>query len=236
MKAPLAAAVFLWSAHANATTVVAIWTPTRIVISADSLINSTWTGSDGRSRQNLSNACKIRKFGANYVSAAGNYHIQSAGFDLWETSARACGGSANVELCAVRLKSELRSVLQRTAGIHEVHLTLLVAGRQNGSPALEHMTFVSTRYGRLNEQFESFRRGAGTWGRVILGDREAIDRYEQGASPMTNISLQDQTQTLVRIEAWARPQEVGPPFSTLTIDASGDHWVAPGICLANRPK
>jgi hypothetical protein len=224
------------SANVRATTIVAIWTPSKIVISGDSLLNRYWTGKNGAPQHGTSVDCKIRKFGANYISAAGNYHIQKAGFDVWETAAHACGSSANVELCAARFKVELLSILERTVGVHDVQLTVLVAGRQDGVPALEHITIVGQKDGKLNVRSESFRRGKQMWGRVILGDRAAIDRYEHGKVSTMADSVEEQAVSLVRIEAWAMPKEVGAPFSTLTIEAAGEHWVNPGCCLSSCSK
>lgn len=223
-------------AKAEATTIVAIWTPSKLVIAGDSLLNNYWTAKNGVRQHTLSRDCKIRKFGSNYVSAAGNYHIQKAGFDLWQTAAHACGTSANVELCAARFKAELVSVLSRTVGVHDVHLTALVAGRQNGVPALEHITIVGERDGRLSVHTESFRQGKQAWGRVILGDRAAIDSYEKGTVSTMADSAEEQAVSLVRIEAWAMPQEVGAPFSTLIIDEDGDHWVNGGCCSSSCTK
>jgi hypothetical protein len=105
-----------------------------------------------------------------------------------------------------------------------------VAGLQNGAPALEHITLVGTPQGRLSVQSESFRVGKQRWGRVILGDRDAIDRYEHGAPSTMTGSIQEQALLLVRVEARADPQEVGGPISTLTIEAAGEHWINPGCC------
>jgi hypothetical protein len=123
----LAAALVL-CLHAKATTVVAIWTPEKLVITGDSLLNSTWTGANGQPHHQLSTGCKIHQYGSNYISAAGNYHIQKAGFDVWESAIRACGGSVSVDQCAANFKAELRGALARIAGVHDVHLTVIVAG------------------------------------------------------------------------------------------------------------
>ena len=223
-------------AAVNATTIVAIWTPAKIVIAGDSMINMNWTGENGAPRHTISKDCKIRKYGSNYISAAGNYHIQKAGFDVWDIAERSCSSSMNFEICAARFKADLRSILGRVVGVHDIHLTVLVAGRQNGSPALEHITFVSQPDGRLNIKSESFRRGKQEWGRVILGDRDAIDRYERGSASTITGSIQEQALSLVRIEARAVPQEVGAPFSTLTIEANGEQWTNPGCCPASCSK
>lgn len=230
MKALIAAVGILVCANARATTIVAIWTPGKVVIAGDSLLNMTWTGANGVPQHKTSQDCKIRKFGSNYISAAGNYHIQTAGFDVWETAARACGSSTGVDSCVARFKAELRGKLQRVVGVHDVHLTVLVAGLENGAPALEHITFVGMPQGRLSVRSESFRKGKQKWGRVILGERDAIDRYEHGAASTMTDSIQEQALTLVRVEARAEPQEVGGPISTLTIEASGEHWINPGCC------
>ena len=78
---------------------------------------------------------------------------------------------------------------------------------------------------------ESFRQGVQKWGRVILGDRDAIDRYERAGSRTTD-SVWEQALALVTIEAHALPQEVGAPFSILTIDAAGANWSIGGCCPA----
>ena len=117
-------------ANAGATTIVAIWTPAKIVISGDSLINSSWTGANGQRQHKTSNDCKIRQFGSNYISAAGNYRIEPGGFDVWHTAAHACQLSATIDDCTTRFRAELRSALERIAGRREVHLNVLIAGMQ----------------------------------------------------------------------------------------------------------
>lgn len=236
MKALVAAIGLGLCASAGATTIVAIWTPAKIVIAGDSLINVNWTGANGAPQHGTSNDCKIRKFGLAYVSAAGNYRIQTAGFDLWATAERACSSSLNFEICAARLKTDLRSILGRVAAVNRVHLTLLVAGRMDDAPALEHITFAGQPGGRLSMRSESYCRGKQKWGRVILGDRDAIDRYERASASTISGSIQEQALSLVRIEARAAPQEVGAPFSTLTIEPSGEHWINPGCCPSSCSK
>ena len=223
-------------ANVSATTIVAIWTPVKIVISGDSLINSNWTAANGSPRHRLSNDCKIRKFGTNYVAAAGNYHIQIAAFDIWQAAARACGSSINVGGCTGRLREELRTDLAQIAGAREVQVSVLVAGLENGVPALDHITLIGTPRGGISVRSESFRRGSRTWGRVILGDHDAIDRYEADSPSTMSGSVQDQVLTLVRLEAGARPQEVGAPFSVLAIGTAGEHWINPGCCPASCSK
>jgi hypothetical protein len=218
---------------ANATTIVAIWTPVKIVISGDSLINSDWTAANGAHQHGISNDCKIRKFGTNYISAAGNYHIQKAAFDIWQAAARACGSSTNVAGCSVRFREELRTNLVQIARAREVHVSVLVAGLENGVPALDHITLIGTPRNGISVRTESFRRGKQTWGRVILGERDAIDRYEAAAPSTVSNSIQEQALRLVRVEAGALPQEVGAPFSVLAIGTSGEHWINPGCCPAS---
>jgi hypothetical protein len=223
-------------ANARATTIVAIWTPVKIVISGDSLINSNWTGANGVRRHSLSNDCKIRKFGTNYISAAGNYHIEKAGFDIWQAAARACGSSTNVGGCAARFREELRVNLGQIGRTREVHVAALVAGLENGVPALDHIILIGTPSGGISVRTESFRRGTRTWGRVILGERGAIDRYEASSPSTMSSSIQDQVLRLVRVEAGALPQEVGAPFSVLAIGTAGEHWINPGCCPASCSK
>ena len=236
MRALAAIVALGLSVNAGATTIVAIWTPAKIVIAADSMVNIHWTGQNGVPQTRTAKDCKIRKFGSSYVSAAGNYHIQIAGFDVWDTAERACGTAANVELCAARLKADLRGILSRALSIHDVRITVLVAGLQNGWPEMEHITFIGARNGRLNVRSESFRRGKQNWGRVILGDRNAIDLYERQAPSTVSNTLQEQALSLVKIEARAMPQEVGAPFSALTIEASGEEWTNPGCCPSSCSK
>jgi len=229
----LFAAAVAFSLCANATTIVAIWTPVKIVISGDSLINSDWTAANGARQHGISNDCKIRKFGTNYISAAGNYHIQKAAFDIWQAAARACGSSTNVGGCSVRFREELRTNLVQIARAREVHVSVLVAGLENGVPALDHITLIGTPRSGISVKIESFRRGRQTWGRVILGERGAIDRYEAASPSTVSNSIQDQALSLVRVEAGALPQEVGAPFSVLAIGAAGEHWINPGCCPAS---
>jgi hypothetical protein len=233
VRALVAALAIGISANAGATTIVAIWTPVKIVISGDSLVNSYWTRPDGVRGHRLSNDCKIRKFGTNYISAAGNYHIQKAGFDIWQAAERACGSSIDVSGCAVRFREELRTGLGQIARTRQIYVGVLVAGLENGAPALDHITLTATGQGGMSVKSESFRRGRQTWGRVILGERDAIDRYEASSPSTMTSSIQDQVLRLVRVEAGALPQEVGAPFSVLAIGTAGEHWINPGCCPAS---
>jgi hypothetical protein len=223
-------------ANAGATTIVAIWTPSRIVIAGDSLVNVNWTSKDGSRHHRTWNDCKIRRFGSNYISAAGNYHIQTVGFDVWETAARACGSSTRVDECAAGFTSALRKVLTPVVGARSVYLTVLVAGMEDGAPALNHITFTGTPGARLTVWSESFRQGRQTWGRVILGERGAIDRYERDAESTMTQGIQEQALSLVRVEARALPQTIGAPFSVLTIGGTGERWINPGCCPSSCPK
>jgi hypothetical protein len=236
LRGLVAALVLGICSNARATTIVAIWTPVKIVISGDSLINSSWTYANGAARHQISKDCKIRKFGTNYISAAGNYHIGKAGFDIWQAAARACGSSTSVGGCTARFREELRSNLGQVAGAREVHVSVLVAGLEYGAPALDHVTLLGTPRGGISVQSESFRPGRQTWGRVILGERGAIDRYEAGSPSTMSTSIQEQALTLVRVEAEALPQEVGAPFSVLAIGTTGEHWINPGCCPASCSK
>jgi hypothetical protein len=230
------AVALVFCANTWATTIVAIWTPAKIVIAGDSEINSDWTTANGARHHQISHDCKIRKFGTNYISAAGNYHIDRAGFDIWQAATRACGASTNVTVCASRLREELRTNLAQIAGAREVHVAVLVAGLENGAPALDHITLTGTPRGGIKVQTESYRTGRQTWGRIILGERGAIDRYEAAMPSAKAQSVQEQALTLVRVEAGALPREVGAPFSLLAIGTAGDHWINPGCCPASCSK
>jgi hypothetical protein len=232
VRALVAAVALGISANAWGTTIVAIWTPVKIVISGDSLINSNWIAKNGAPQHRLSNDCKIRKFGTNYISAAGNYHIQRAAFDIWQTAARACGSSTEVGACTVRFREALRTDLTQISRARDIYVSVLVAGIEEGAPALDHITLTGTPAGGMKVRTESFRRGKQTWGRVILGERGAIDRYEASSPSTVSSSIQDQVLTLLRVEAGAMPQEVGAPFSVLAIGTAGEHWINPGCCPA----
>jgi hypothetical protein len=207
-----------------------------MAIAGDSLINVNWTGKNGVPHHKTWNDCKIRKFGSNYIAAAGNYHIQTAGFDVWDTAARACGSPAGVGECAARFTSALREALTPVGGVRSVYLTVLVAGIEDGAPALNHITFTGTPGARLSVWSESFRQGKRTWGRVILGERGAIDQYERNALSTVTQGIQEQALSLVRVEARALPQTIGAPFSVLTIGAAGARWINPGCCPSSCPK
>jgi hypothetical protein len=222
--------------QAGATTIVAIWTPVKIVISGDSLINSSWTTANGGKGHLLSNDCKIRKFGTNYIAAAGNYHIQKAGYDIWQAASRACASSTTVAGCSFRLREELRIDLKQIAATRDVDVTAVVAGLENGVPALDHITLIGSPRSAISVRTESFRRGKQTWGRVILGERSAIDRYEASSPSTMTQSIQDQALKLVRVQASAEPQIVGAPFSVLAIGTAGEHWINPGCCPASCSK
>jgi hypothetical protein len=228
-------AAFLFCAHASATTIVAIWTPQKLVISGDSLVNVNWTGEDGLHRHTTAINCKIRKYGAFYVAAAGNYRIQTAGFDLWEIAARACGDSVTIDHCSARLTASLRNVLETAARSQDVHVAVIVAGLDNGAPALEHITIAGTRGGRLTVSSTPYRRGMTRSTRIILGYRNAIDRFER-ATASSNSTLEAEASSLVRVEEGAAPGEVGGTVSTLTIQPSGERWAHPGCCPASCRK
>jgi hypothetical protein len=228
-------AALLVCVPASATTVVAIWTPQKLVISADSLINVDWTGQDGFRRHSTAINCKIRKFGAFYVAAAGNYRIQTAGFDVWEIASRACGDSVTIGHCAARLTVSLRNSLETAARTQDVRVAVIVAGLDNGAPALEHITITGKRGGALAVTSTPYRRGTARPARIILGDRDAIDRFEKTTS-FSNSNLEAEASSLVRVEEGAAPGDVGGTISTLTLQPSGERWANPGCCPASCRK
>ncbi len=58
----------------------------------------------------------------------------------------------------------LRKALAPVVGARTVYLTVLVAGIENGAPALNHITFTGTPGARLSVRSESFRRGEADMG------------------------------------------------------------------------
>lgn len=230
------------SVCASATTIVAIWTPAKLVIVADSIITLVSTSADGHQKSRTEKDCKIRKIGKNYFSAAGILHVKSVRFDIWDSASRACASSSSLDICSAKLKPELQTALGRVVKqnranrrsgrpLHEVRLTVLVAGNQDGAPAMDHITFLATPDDRVTVKSESFRKSkSAAEGRVILGDRGAIDRFEKTHSANPGDSPEEEALALVKIEARAAPKDVGPPFSTLVIDAEGDRWPDPGCC------
>ena len=231
----------LFCSQLMATTIVAVWTPRRLVVVADSVVTGSVFGSDV-----IGHMCKIRQIGRVFLAASGAYESNLADFNLWSLAEQSCSGLVtNVDRCAEHLKNGVVSGMKRmqaqarsaiAAGYKAQHLyvSFIVIGLERDSPELVHWTFYAQPNGPIEQETETFKKSDGRmYARAILGNRIEIDQFIKTHPRWRAGTPEEEGRILVKIEADAFPEHVGPPFSILTLDRRGAHWVDKGCCSSN---
>ena len=97
---------------ASATSIIAVYTPSKIVVVGDSFFSASWTDKRDIPRAGTIRKCKVNQFGAVFIAATGNYLIQNAHFDFWMAARRVCGAAQSVTSCSEGLVPAVRIGLQ----------------------------------------------------------------------------------------------------------------------------
>ena len=229
---------------ARATTVVAVKTPTEIVIGADSKVTDAFGNDAGRQ------ACKIVQAGTLFFAHEGMARHRLTGFDVARVAREALLRAAPDSTAAERvgamtgaLATELFAELPRLKRLDpdtyrakvegRVFLKVLVAAFERGRPLLfvRHFRAAHARadiFGVTVTPDDCLADcGAEEGARVtrLLGETEAIEGLAEETPGFWEAGTADGVRRLVETEIAARDAYVGPPVDILRIDRTGARWL-----------
>jgi hypothetical protein len=236
---PAVALLLLVPAAAKATCAIAVWTPDRIIIAADS--KETILNPD---RGPVSfNECKIRRIGAYYAAVSGVTEHRRTGFDVWrilEESVRGAGSVPDAaEAAAAAIARRYAEVLEaaRESGdakyVHGLESNapeFAIGGFSGGRPYLAQYQYDLVR-GRWVWHKDVFGRSAGdSMGLAYLCDPRGIERYKRRHPRWRSDDPLKTVTGMVAETAGIDPSEVGGATAVMVLDQSGVRWVNAGMC------
>lgn len=234
-----AAALFaLAAAPAGATCVVAVWTPERVVIGADS--KETFIRPDHA--ESSFTECKIRAIGAYYAVVAGVTEHRPSDFDIWEILRTSIGGTKSVPMAAEAAAAGIArgyAKVLRTAGekngpqylasLESNAPQFMIAGISNGRPYLARYSYDRVRGGGWVWRKQVYPGAGDSPGYLYLCDPRGITNYQR-RHPRWRSDDPVKTAAGMIAAAAAIGSDVGPPIAVLVLDAGGAHWQDPGTC------
>lgn len=239
--------IILLCGSLHATSIVAFWTPTRIVVAADS------KGSvGGRLGSRELQTCKIRAIGSHYFAATGLTNVPEVGFDLnvifgaVSTTDRPISAIADEMAVTVRVKlfpalEFLRNKYpqnyaldfgERSGGIA---LAFMVFGVDDGQPRMAIRQVGAPGFPANDKSVDYPGASPLGFGAAYAGQHDAIDRFiAANADWRQNLSLESAARQFVGLEATRSDlgtrNTVGLPLSMLEITANGPKWIDSGPC------
>lgn len=227
---------------ASATSIVAVRTPTAVVIAADSLLTIR-----GGEKPLSAKVCKIFQGGRFFFTLSGFYKDPDRDFDISAliptlldqeqslveaANAVTSRVAASLQTEMLRLRAEAPVIFTRNfPGEGQVVLKLLYAGFDDDQPVTLLQTFRYTMThpgdvavssekvscpGECNPAVANF---------YFLTERAAIDEYLATKEPL-RLSPEETARLFVDLEVKSGAADTGPPVDVLRIDRSGGVWIA----------
>lgn len=223
---------------AQSTTIVAIWTPTQIVIAADSL---------GRQGGRLGNAtrstCKIIQTPDIFYAMAGIPEDPETGFfahDIVVEAARSPGKLIDKvnqfeKMVLPGLRRALENIKRRYPASYQEDfagkpgIDIVFAGIENHALAMVVKRIGLEDFAEAGavRQYEA-QKVPSDFDAVYIGQNEGIQRFEQQNPNWWQEGRRDlikSARSLVEVEISDAPHTVGPPIDILSIDLSGHQWI-----------
>lgn len=237
----LLALTVLLAAHANATTIVAVKTPTAIVIGADSKVTDTFGNAAA------GQACKIIQAGNLFFAYEGLVRDRRTGFDVATIASRALLFKPNASAAervsiltgfiTAQLFVELPDLKQQDPDTYrekveggQTFLKILVAGFEGAQPLLFVRQFRAVPVNRRTIGVgvvpdDCLKDCAGAAVVRSLGETAAIDGLPEETSGFWEQGIVAGVRRLIETEIAARGEYVGPPVDILRIDQRGAQWI-----------
>ncbi|HYI94809.1 MAG TPA: hypothetical protein VEX68_14785 [Bryobacteraceae bacterium] len=232
-----------WDTPCFATTIVAIITRTHLFIGADSML----TLLNSKGERQVGSICKVHSVGSCYYAIAGIIAIKDKNIDFNEIAKSACLSPGSLTEKATFYQAKALPAAKRLFTydksiplIRGKGIAVLFAALENGFPMFVSIEYNQDRERRIIPSRQEVRGSdlSGTYGGVIvLGTREAIDRYRM-AAPKTFQAGDAAIKVahLLNLEAvndQAKPVNqrlVRAPFSILELSIWGARWIMNGHC------
>jgi hypothetical protein len=238
---------------ANATSVVAFWTPDSLLIAGDSLL----TTPDHKANMTV---CKVGVTNAGAVwGASGIWKDEELGFSLDSVLSESLSASlppddqidAIVSLVTPPISAIVLATFARHPRYYKEYmndrdaLQLVLGAYRNGGTILRGISFhVSTiaepsgfrplvSIVRIACPGNSCPAPEGTWGLIsMLGQHDAIDKADP--TVLRRKGTLAAAISMVNMEIDAVPSDVGPPIAAVEVSANGSRWLRGGACQTDR--
>lgn len=233
MRASVAAFVFLLACRASfATTLVALWTPDRIVLGADSMVVSNGPAAY--------DACKIVHTGETWLAVSGLITDGNAGYELGPLARVALERPGPLREKMLRFAESVQPPLQRSldgmrrdSPVEYARLTggrpvlqAIFAVRENGRPVLATVGFVPGPDGSVSPRASLVDGSDARGPRLIYaGQQDRIREYLKTNRNWFDTGGQDLVRNLVQLEADASTGLVGGPIDVVELGLVGTHWL-----------
>lgn len=223
---------------AQATCAIAVWTPEKIVLGADSMERVINPENNG----GAVNQCKIQQAGNYYVMVSGITSHRRTGFDTFAIIAASIRQSDSVfeaaDLAMNEVERGFMNVLvsaKDTDGRYIANLelnspTFAIAGFERGRPQMVYCSFdkIRGRWTWTRDDYPNARQGGIAY--AYLCGQRGINFYKRGHP---NWRREDPVRTvagMIAAEARSVPREVGGPLALVILDRGGAHWRSGGVC------
>jgi hypothetical protein len=226
-----AAVLCLAVVSVHGTTLVALWTPDRIVLGADSRVVTDIGSSD---------ACKIGHSGDVWMAASGLVVEARTGYSLGTVARRALGDSGPLQLRVGRFVEAVQRPLEQAVAALRVDapadyallrsgrpvLQAIFAVRENDHPVLATVALVMNSAGEI-EPRGSYVDGSDARGPRLIyaGRQERIREYIKTHPRWIDDEAHDLVRKLVQVEIDAGSPFVGGPVDVISIDRAGARWI-----------
>jgi hypothetical protein len=225
---------------ARATTIVAVKTDSEIVIGADSKVTDTFGNTTGKQ------ACKIVQSGSAFFAYAGFAFNRKTNFSVPQIAADALKIKPNATLTektalltgvvASRLFTELQILKRDDWDTYrekiegKIFLRILVAGFENGKPALFVRQFRAVQVSPqiIGVSVLPDDCGADCRGEFVtrfLGETAAIDGLPEETPDFWKSGLAAGVKSLLKTQIAAREEYVGAPIDILRVTARNAEWI-----------
>lgn len=225
-------ALLSFTVASHATTLVAVWSPERLVIGADSLVITDTAPAS---------ACKIDREGTTFFALSGLAEDQAARFSANALAHAASRGAADVEERVALFLQLAREPLGRALGLirtqapadyawlqqgHPV-LQVMFADVQAGTPVLAVASLSVDETGGLREYQQVIRQGTDRLGPRILyaGQQGEIRQYLRANCQWYQDDSVNLVKRLISLESRVAGTRVGGPVDIIAFDGQGARWV-----------
>jgi hypothetical protein len=225
-------------AQSHGTAALAIWSPERAVLAADSKLSRL----DGKQD---SAGCKIRAAGRMFFIASGYYGRPGGDFDVWTSVRDAVREATSVRDAADVSEKQLKPVLlKKFRTLREDNK--IASSEEAANASRFSVYFAGVDEGKVVVAGWSLRPGGDVIReeypgdhRAVAGSRQLINFGEHAATdaeiprPALIKMLADPINAaarMIQIEIDREPASVGPPRSILEITPSKHRWVEKGLC------
>ena len=227
----------------HATCAIAVWTPTSLILGADSMERVVNPHDAGREISE----CKVQQLGNYYVLVSGLTLHRRTGFDTWAILSSAIRQSSSVfeaaDLAIADIERGYAEVLKSARlntdarFVHNLELNapvFAIAGFEGGRPYLAHCSYDKIR-GRWTWTKQLFpREGPAQVSYTYLCEQRGVSMYKGRHPNWRRDNPAKVVQGMINNEEQILPEEVGGPVSLVVIDKNGAHWKNRGVCAARR--